>query len=200
MPSRALTRRDPPQGKKGFSKSKGFTLVELMIALAVLAIITSLALPSYRTILEKRQVTSAANQLSAFLTNVQLESVKRSENLFVDYNRTDSDTWCVGVTNTDSCDCTKAITDAASCDIEGELRVFSNANLNHPKMMASMSGNGDFEFDYGRGIMTDVTDGATFGLLSEDGSYALNVSIDVTGRVKTCTDASKAVPGFGECP
>ena len=78
MPIRAQTRRDPQKGKNGFSAVKGFTLIELMIALGIIAIITSLALPSYRTIIEKRQVTSGAEQLAAFLSSAQMESVKRS--------------------------------------------------------------------------------------------------------------------------
>jgi len=83
MPSRALSRRDPPNGKNGFSIARGFTVIEMMIAVAVLAIITSLALPSYRAIMEKRQVTSGAERLSAFLGSVQLESIKRYENVTV---------------------------------------------------------------------------------------------------------------------
>ncbi|MBT8046834.1 MAG: prepilin-type N-terminal cleavage/methylation domain-containing protein, partial [Gammaproteobacteria bacterium] len=60
MTSSAQHRKDPQKGKKEFSTTKGFTLIELLIVVAVIAIITSLALPSYRTIIEKRQVTSGA--------------------------------------------------------------------------------------------------------------------------------------------
>ena len=49
------TRRDPQKGKKEFSTHKGFTIIELMVVIAVIAIITSFALPSYRTLIEKRQ-------------------------------------------------------------------------------------------------------------------------------------------------
>ena len=73
MPSQAQTRRDPQKGKKGFSTNKGFTVIELMIGIAVVAIIASLALPSYRAIIEKRQVTSAAEQLTAFLGSMKGE-------------------------------------------------------------------------------------------------------------------------------
>ncbi len=52
------TRRYPQNGKNGFSKYRDFTLIELMVVIAIVAIITSFALPSYRTLIEKRQVTS----------------------------------------------------------------------------------------------------------------------------------------------
>ena len=79
MPTQATSRRDPRNTGKGISIHHGFTVIELMISLGVLAVITSLALPSYRTIMEKRQVTSGAEQLGAFLSSAQLESVKRNQ-------------------------------------------------------------------------------------------------------------------------
>ncbi len=121
MPIQAHTRRDPQKGKKEFSTNKGFTLIELMIGVGVLAIIMSLALPSYRTIIEKRQVTRGAEQLGAFLSAVQMEAVKRSENIAVSYSRTDSDTWCIGiVSGTAPCDCTDTDIATADCKISGE--------------------------------------------------------------------------------
>ena len=106
MPNRAHSRKDPLKGKKEFSKNKGFTLIELFIVLGVVAILTSLALPSYRTILEKRQVTSGAEQLSAFISAVQFEAVKRGEPLAVYYHARTLADWCIGVTPADTpCDC-----------------------------------------------------------------------------------------------
>lgn len=201
------TRRDPQKGENGFSKLKGFTLIELMLVIAVVAIITSFALPSYRTLMEKRQVTSGAEQLGAFLSVVQLEAVKRNQFVGVKYSRTDSDSWCVGMvvvadpsTNT-PCDCTAAVSAADACKIDGQLRVFTGANLNFPGVLNGTSGDGAFVFDPVRGLMVDHTDNAVLELLSEDATFALNVQVSATGRVKICNDVSAAtnVPGFKPC-
>jgi Tfp pilus assembly protein FimT len=86
--------------------------MELMVVIAVVAIITSFALPSYQTLIEKRRVTSGAEQLGTFLSAVQLKSVNRSENIGVKYTRIDSANWCVGrvvvidPTSNNPCDCT----------------------------------------------------------------------------------------------
>jgi len=48
------------------SRGRGFTLIELMIALAVVAILSAVALPAYREQLRK----SARAQAQAFLTDV----------------------------------------------------------------------------------------------------------------------------------
>jgi type IV fimbrial biogenesis protein FimT len=204
MPNRARTRREPQQGKNGFSITRGFTLIELMIVISVIAIIGSLALPSYRSIQEKRQVTSAAEQLAAFLSTAQMESVKRSENLTVSLSRTDLDTWCLGaVLGTTPCNCA---TGTPACTIDGQTRVFSDANLNYPAVMDAIDSDGDFVFDPARGLIYDDSgfsafDEAELELVSDNNSWALNVQITQTGRVKICSDAgaSKEVPGYETC-
>jgi len=195
-------RRDPQNWKNGFSTRNGFTLIELMIVIAVVAIITSLALPSYRTIMEKRQVTSAAEQLGAFLSAIQIEAVTRSENISVSYSRTDADTWCIGiVSGATACDCT--ITNPATsgaCVIDSQLRVISDANLTYPGIMNKMNGDGAFVFDPARGLMMNHADAAELELLSDEGTYALNVQLSATGRLKMCSDnAGKKVPGYEVC-
>ena len=142
MPNPALNRRDPLQGKKGFSTHKGFTVIELMIALAVLAIITSLALPSYRMIIEKRQVTSGAEQFKAFMSSAQLESVRRNQFVAVNYEWNGGD-WCLGMRagddNTVSCDCTDTTSVSAgdACAVDGAFRVLSHSDVNYPQALAS---------------------------------------------------------------
>ncbi|MFC1720177.1 GspH/FimT family pseudopilin [Pseudomonadota bacterium] len=210
MPTRAHTRRDPQRGKKEFSTNKGFTLIELMIGVGVLAIIMSLALPSYRSIIEKRQVTRGAEQLGAFLSAVQMEAVKRSENISVSYSQTDSANWCIGIrSGTEDCDCTG--TDATkACKLTGEdqVRVINGDSFSYPGIMDDMSdlsNDGYFVFDPARGLVyadDDLLnyDSAELKLLSDNGRYALNVQISPTGRIKLCSESSeKQVPGYDVC-
>jgi prepilin-type N-terminal cleavage/methylation domain-containing protein len=209
MPSRALNGRDPQLGKNGFSTTSGFTsgftLIELMVVIAVVAIITSFALPSYRTIIEKRQVTSGAEQLGAFLSAVQIEAVKRSENITVSYDFTDSTDWCVGIASgTAACDCSDTTVDG-DCRIDGQLRIFHPENLNYPGALSGVAGDGAFVFDPARGLVYDDSslagyDSAEMQFLSDDETYALNVQVSATGRVKYCSDsADKKVPGYDVC-
>lgn len=203
MTTSELFRRDPPKGKKEFSANKGFTLIELMVVIAVIAIITSFALPSYRTLIEKRQVTSGAEQLGAFLSAVQIEAVKRSENITVSY---DEDAWCVGIaTGTAACDCTDTDPATADCTIDGQVRIFNEDNLNYPDAMSAINGDGAFIFDPARGLVYDDSsmadyDAAEVEFLSDNDTYALNVQVSATGRVKYCSDsADTKVPGYDVC-
>jgi type IV fimbrial biogenesis protein FimT len=199
----AHTRRDPQKGKKEFSAHKGFTLIELMIVVGVVAILASLALPSYRTIIEKRQVTSGAEQIGAFLSAVQMEAVKRSENISVSYTLTSTSppVWCIGlVTGTTACDCTDSDPGTADCKIDSQVRIINQDNVNYPGAVSNMDGDGSFVYDPGRGLMVDHSDSMELELLSDNGTYALNVQLTPTGRIKYCSDSSgKQVPGYEVC-
>lgn len=193
------TRRDPQQGKNGFSTQRGFTLIELMLVIAVVAIITSFALPSYRTLIEKRQVTSGAEQLAGFISTAQIEAVKRSENITVSFTRTASDTWCVGmVSGTTACDCTLT-PGTEDCLIDSQVRIFNQDNFNYPDIMQPQS-DWAFTYDPARGLQQPPNP-VDLKLLSEDNTYSMNVEVSVTGRVKICNDASAniKVPGFKSC-
>lgn len=208
MPSCALSRRDPPHGKNGFSKAFGFTIIELMIAVAVLAIITSLALPSYQTLLEKRRVTSAAEQVMAFLSSAQLESVKRNREVGVNLQSSGED-WCLVMVEDatapdDFCDCLTA----DACTADNSLRVLAwgtDDQTYRPLFDAASSTLGDeddiLEFDPVRGLTADGASGE-LQFLSSESTYALNVELSPTGRVKLCNDSERAstkVPGYEDC-
>jgi len=59
------------------NRNHGFTLIELMVSIAVLAIIAALAAPSFRAIIENNRLTSQANELVTALAFARSEAVRR---------------------------------------------------------------------------------------------------------------------------
>jgi prepilin-type N-terminal cleavage/methylation domain-containing protein len=216
------TRRDPQIGKKEFSTRNGFTVIELMVVIAVVAIITSFALPSYRTLIEKRSVTSGAQQISAFFSSAKMEAIKRNEMIAIHTDLSDA---CMGFfaydpdagTPRTDCDCTLTDPNAGNaCAIDefGDggmgLHVLNASLLNKPIKVTDIDITGRADdlvvFDPIRGML--VFDGAVAAMplelkmLSKKDAYGLNVQLTATGRVTVCTDTSTAVypvPGFDDC-
>jgi len=193
-------------GNRGFgmrakNTNRGFTLLELMIVLVIVAIGITLAIPSYEEVLQKRETTSKAESLAAFLAYAQSAAVKRNMEISVQLNYIAPDNWCIGVDESSTgCNCTG--TDAADlCTIEGVTRTMSSATQTRSSM-AAYAADTVFAFDPIRGTMinSDLGIDHNFTLQSDNGNYELRVEVGATGRIKVCnSDSSKAVPGFKPC-
>jgi len=59
--------------------NSGFTLIELMLALAVAAVLFSVALPSMHGLQQRQRIVSAANDLVAHINQARLHAVTRRE-------------------------------------------------------------------------------------------------------------------------
>ncbi|MNF87328.1 hypothetical protein D3C84_697930 [compost metagenome] len=60
---------------------KGFTLVELMVALVVLAILIGVAVPSYQNIIASQRLRAAVSDLHSALVFARSEAIKRNRTI-----------------------------------------------------------------------------------------------------------------------
>lgn len=65
--------------RKGASRRAGFTLLELVITVAVLAIALAIAVPSFQSIVSRNQLTAITNELVAALQLTRMEAVRRNQ-------------------------------------------------------------------------------------------------------------------------
>lgn len=64
--------------------SKGFSLVELVVVIAILGIMTSIALPSFRDVVASTQVSTDASNLQMTFFRARSEAVKRNTSITID--------------------------------------------------------------------------------------------------------------------
>lgn len=187
-------------------QSPGFTLIELVIVMVIVAIGVALAVPTFRDTIEKRQLTSSAEYIATFMSLSKSNAVKHNRDVIVNMRRTDLDTWCIGATlGSVACNCFE--TDPANtlfCDIEGvaqrldQAAVISNASYElmfQMNLNDTATANGNFIFDPVRGTLVDL-DTVNIQMHTNEGSganknYQLEVDILPTGRVSICTASGR---------
>lgn len=64
-------------------KTRGFTLVELMVTLAVVAILLSMGVPSMRDLIRNNRLTTATNLFTSSLNIARSEAIKQGRNATV---------------------------------------------------------------------------------------------------------------------
>lgn len=78
-----MSRHDSPKRKRPYLASAGFSLLELMIAVVVLAIGLALAIPSFRDLIRNTNTSTNANDLVLALNMARAEAVKRGTRVAV---------------------------------------------------------------------------------------------------------------------
>lgn len=185
-------------------KQQGVTLIELMVTLAVLAVLVTLAAPSFAEFRERQALRGVADNLVATLGLAKEEAVKRDSWVRVDFKAL-GDGVCMGAklvtTAGDAgCDCTD--TDAATaCDVALFPEVQSDL-----KRVRLTSGSIDFDADSGFVIDPKTATMAEFdgvgGLqLVTQREYKVDFRVNALARPTVCTPsgATKSLPGVAAC-
>lgn len=187
-----------------YRKISGFTLIELIVVMSVIAISITLATPTWEQVSHKRKLTNATEQVAALLVIAQSEAQKRNMAVSLTFDRNDSQQWCVAaVLSEEGCDCMETNTSSDQyCTIDGTANSLGTSAFPSLKMIAAMDNSGDglVTFDPVRGILTPLGDGLQLTFESGRGYYRLKLSIGPTGLLSICNPvANKAVSGYPAC-
>lgn len=196
----------------------GVTLIELMMTLAVAAVLLSLALPAFTEFRERTLFRGTTDQVLALVQLARFEAVQRDRPATVTFLAPGAPTqWCVGAREgRNGCDC--FLTDPAAadfCDL-GSFPALNPASAVAPRdqaatllrgvqvaVPANFGGGNRFTIDPKLGTLDDPTAFGSITLRSPTDRLAYQARIDVSplARAGACApDANSHLVGFSSCP
>ena len=200
------------------NRNRGFTIVELMIVITIVAVGITLAVPSFNDLIERKALGGAAEAAYEQLQIGRSQAVKRSKAIIVDFHLNGTN-WAIGVTDKMlGCDAESTVP-LAACSVE-----YNNDGIGNDRVMMRILGS-----DYKNITMSKVTgfanpptwsgacttatlhdERACFDFLrglSRTGvfdfasaNYKLRVQVDQLGHVNICVNpGEKNVVGYDAC-
>jgi type IV fimbrial biogenesis protein FimT len=178
--------------RRAARSESGFTLIELLVTFAVLAVMLTLAAPSFVTFQRNSELTAAANSLAASMSAARAEALKRQLNVFI--RPASSDDWRQGWT---------AYVDTnwnSTYDAGTDVQVVQQGAMPASITIASDGTPSDATSHYvmfsGAGFMRDNTTGA-FGSsrsiqLSSSAGGSRFVIVNPAGRMRVCNPATES--------
>lgn len=165
----------------------GLTLIELMVAISILGIVASMAVPSFQKMIERNRIKQAVESLLSDMQLARTQAIKSSQNIIVNRGTGNNGAWCYGFNNA-ACDCTVTDTSAANyCSLKRITGTdFSTTDL------VSQSANTTFNFRRGIANVSDVC-------FATD-NYKVKLMVSIVGKVEICRDTTEdVISGYENC-
>lgn len=183
---------------------RGFTLIELLIVVSMVAILLSLAIPSFKDSFDRRRLEGAGENVLTAIRLAHSEAIKQNTDVRIQFDIS-GDSWCYGlddvnvVTSTAShkCLCSNN-TQQALCTIDGVQKVFKTGmDTGSPfagVTMQSVTGTttSEYIFDGGRGLVTTGSDRKI--ILESDSGDEYHIIVNAIARMKV----TSTLPGYND--
>lgn len=169
------------------SNINGFTLLEMMVSIAVMAIIATTVIPSFNDMKEKHKIRGAAESISSDLQLARSEAIKTNQNISLSFSGFGATNWCYGINDTSGCNCGVG----NACQVDGAtVRVASSNEFSNINLTTNFTSQ-TVTFDPDRGTTNSGTT-----TLSANGK-SVKIIVSAIGRISLCSSDYSFYP---DCP
>jgi prepilin-type N-terminal cleavage/methylation domain-containing protein len=191
---------------------RGFTLIEMMVTLAVIVVLLLIAVPSFQAFRQRAALRTASEQALSFWNQARLEAAKRNALVRVGVKASGGD-YCLGAstttlaTETALCDCFTA----GACDVAAFPGPGNQAQWNRVRLSKVTLGTSNYPtvatnktvvIDPHLTFLTETGDAGVIQLAGPVGqkAYLLNLNVDPFGRATLCesTAAVDKMSDYGQ--
>jgi type IV fimbrial biogenesis protein FimT len=165
-------------------RSRGLTLIELMVAIGLVAVLATLALPSFAKLLERHRLKAVAENLALDMAELRFQAARRGVGLHLQVHAgTD---WCYAMALAAGCD----------CRVQQHCQIRSVHGRDHPGVV--LEEGSDLLFEAQGAGAQPLLPAQTGALLKAADGSRLRVGISALGRPTVCA-AGGPVPGYALC-
>lgn len=177
--------------------ASGFTLIESMVGIAIMAILVAIAVPSFQGMIERSRVKALTEVIYANLQYAKGAALKGTQsgggNVLVTFKPA-ATPQCFGMTRGNTaCDCSTA----SSCRIDTVDKVVHITEATFPGATIVGTADQTLTFDSLRGTVTATTITVQG---TRTASRQLSLIMNAMGRVRVCIPSgSDPIPGYDGC-
>lgn len=170
--------------------TQGFTLIELMIGIAILGILLVIAVPSFSRLLAEQRLRTASSELRNTLALARAEAVKRNASVKV---LASSSGWCAVPASSSASNCSSV----TASELLSEQLLVSSVSLSAPSSATVFN-------SWGRSATCSAYE---FSTSAQGATCTMCLYVETNGRVKgassacegTCPDSSEESVWSGAC-
>jgi type IV fimbrial biogenesis protein FimT len=165
-------------------KPRGFTLIELMVVVALAAVLLALAVPNFVATLAKNRFEGAVNEMVTDIQYARSEAVSRNVDVTFAVGATRT---CYTVSAAGACDCTASPV-CSGGPVEIKTVQFAESGAQAASAVS-------FAFEPVRGALTGAT--TQVDMTRAGYPWALRAEVAAIGRVRICTPSN--FTGYPTC-